>query len=162
MSSAHGREASLTVREILGEANRPMDISQTHSRPLCSCHSAPMYKASSRKSGWRCAVQARQTDASWKRANYERHLEINRKSYANQRDEVFAHYGNKCACCSIVERAFLSIDHIENDGAEHRKMAGRNVYSWLIRNGYPDGFQLLCMNCNMGRYRNGGICPHNG
>lgn len=31
--------------------------------------------------------------------------------------------------------------------------------SWLKTNGYPDGFQTLCHNCNMakGFY---GICPH--
>jgi hypothetical protein len=28
------------------------------------------------------------------------------------------------------------------------------------KHGYPEGFQVLCMNCNWGRYRNGGVCPH--
>jgi ABC-type uncharacterized transport system substrate-binding protein len=33
-------------------------------------------------------------------------------------------------------------------------------YKWLARNGYPSGFQILCMNCNHGKSRNGGVCPH--
>lgn len=31
---------------------------------------------------------------------------------------------------------------------------------WLKDNKYPKGFQVLCTNCNTGRHRNGGICPH--
>ena len=26
--------------------------------------------------------------------------------------------------------------------------------------GFPDGFQVLCMNCQVGRRDNGGVCPH--
>jgi hypothetical protein len=29
-----------------------------------------------------------------------------------------------------------------------------------VMNDFPPGFQLLCSNCNHGRARNGGICPH--
>ena len=35
--------------------------------------------------------------------------------------------------------------------AEHNK--------WLKDNGYPSGFQVLCMNCNHAKYRNGGVLP---
>lgn len=76
--------------------------------------------------------------------------------------EVFAHYGSKCACCGESIFEFLSIDHINNDGAAHRKelkMTGMGFYRWLRRNSYPPGYQLLCLNCNLakGWY---GICPH--
>jgi hypothetical protein len=26
--------------------------------------------------------------------------------------------------------------------------------------GYPQGYQVLCMNCQVGRRDNGGVCPH--
>ncbi len=26
----------------------------------------------------------------------------------------------------------------------------------------PEGFQVLCWNCNLGKYYNGGVCPHRG
>ena len=34
------------------------------------------------------------------------------------------------------------------------------MYEWIKRNNYPDGFQVLCWNCNSGKGANGGICPH--
>lgn len=36
----------------------------------------------------------------------------------------------------------------------------RRHVEWLARHKYPEGFQLLCWNCNCGRAINGGICPH--
>ncbi len=38
-------------------------------------------------------------------------------------------------------------------------MGGHKFYKWLRDAGYPDGFQVLCMNCNHAKYRNGGILP---
>jgi hypothetical protein len=29
-----------------------------------------------------------------------------------------------------------------------------------VKQGFPDGFQTLCFNCNVGKYKNGGVCPH--
>ena len=73
-------------------------------------------------------------------------------------------YGGKCACCGESELDFLTIDHIYNDGNEHRKKfnigPGKETYRWLRRNDYPDGFQVLCFNCNLGKRINKGICPH--
>ncbi len=78
------------------------------------------------------------------------------------KDEVFGHYGGyACACCGETERAFLTIDHVRNDGAKHRREQGRKAYSicrWLRLNGFPDGFQVLCMNCNWAKRL--GQCPH--
>ncbi len=31
---------------------------------------------------------------------------------------------------------------------------------WLKANNFPPGFQTLCHNCNIGKHRNKGICPH--
>ena len=76
--------------------------------------------------------------------------------------KVIAAYGGKCECCGESEPAFLTIDHVNNNGSEHRKSIGSNrIYGWLEKHGFPrDGFQLLCFNCNCGRRINGGICPH--
>lgn len=63
---------------------------------------------------------------------------------------VIEHYGGKCANCKITDSDILTIDHINNDGAEHRKKigTGHHVYNWIIQNDFPDGFQILCCNCN--------------
>lgn len=81
-----------------------------------------------------------------------------------QKAEVFAAYGGKCTCCDEDNLIFLSIDHKNNDGAEHRKVItpGSQFYGWLKRNKYPSAFQILCHNCNHGKYLNGGVCPHKG
>ncbi len=86
------------------------------------------------------------------------------KDYDYLKDQAYKNYGGyKCACCGETELIFLSIDHINNDGAEHRKAIGNStykLYKWLKENDYPKGFQILCMNCNWGKKRNKGVCPH--
>lgn len=77
---------------------------------------------------------------------------------------VIEHYGNKCACCGESNIAFLQIDHIAENGNEHRRAIGRSsgigFYTWLKKNNFPEGFQVLCCNCNLGKHWNGGVCPH--
>ena len=91
------------------------------------------------------------------------------KSKRNQdrcRQEVYAAYGGyKCNCCGETEKMFLSIDHVHNDGAAMKKAKlysgnGTGFYQWLRKNKFPSGFQVLCMNCQVGKHKNGGICPH--
>jgi hypothetical protein len=71
-------------------------------------------------------------------------------------------YGGKCECCGESMVEFLTIDHINNDGALHRRKVGkgRRIYKDLIALGFPkDNYRLLCFNCNIARgfY---GYCPH--
>jgi hypothetical protein len=91
----------------------------------------------------------------------------NVKRRESVRDSVYRAYGGYvCACCGENEKAFLSIDHVNNDGADHKRLnrlhTGEQMYRWIIRNGFPKGFQILCMNCNWGKHRNNGVCPHQG
>lgn len=72
---------------------------------------------------------------------------------------VINHYGGKCACCGEKEYRFLTIDHKNNDGAQHRKTIGKTLYYWLYQNGFPKEFQILCWNCNCSRHF-WGKCPH--
>lgn len=84
------------------------------------------------------------------------------------RDAAFAAYGGyKCVCCGETEPLFLTLDHINNDGADFRRKikgkrtaAGFHTYMWLAKNGFPPVVQVLCMNCNHGKRMNNGVCPH--
>ena|SRR5215475_90543 len=86
-----------------------------------------------------------------------------RRRVRELRQELVAAYGGCCACCGVEGWQFMTIDHIEGDGTEHRaalKDTGSAVYRWLRRRGYPkEGFQILCWNCNQAKYMYG-ICPH--
>jgi len=75
---------------------------------------------------------------------------------------ILAYGGYRCACCGVRDPMFLTIDHINNDGGRHRRRVGRTLefLQWLRRKGYPPGFRVLCTNCNSGRHRNRGVCPH--
>ena len=102
--------------------------------------------------------------ANCKASDQKRTLAYAKQSYRKLKDEVFAEYGGECACCGLDDWRFLTIDHINNDGASHRKELGgrtRDLLKWLKANNFPkDRFQLLCWNCNMAKARHGGICPH--
>lgn len=81
----------------------------------------------------------------------------------DNREAALQHYGDKCICCGEDEPYFLAIDHTDGDGNAHRKKIkkyGSGFFKWLVDNNFPDGFQILCHNCNMGKHLNGGVCPH--
>ena len=78
---------------------------------------------------------------------------------------VLEHYGKTCSCCGETCIPFLSLDHINGDGRQHRQQlpgcgTGPKLYRWLIKNGFPPGFRVLCINCNWGAKWNNGLCPH--
>jgi hypothetical protein len=73
-----------------------------------------------------------------------------------------AYGGSVCRCCGETELEFLSIDHVNEDGAAHRKElsgsgGGHDMYRWLRLHNYPPGFQVLCMNCNFAKGHLGSV-----
>ena len=82
-----------------------------------------------------------------------------KEQHIKLRKLVLDAYGNKCECCGETHYEFLAIDHIDGGGRKHRKSISKNFYYWLRDNNFPEGFRILCHNCNMshGFY---GYCPH--
>lgn len=100
----------------------------------------------------------RERGRCWAQENKEQQVNYQRAYSADLLGQVLAHYGDRCACCGATEQ--LTIDHINGDGNEHRiqlfgsgKAAGRQFYRWLIRNGFPEGYQTLCGLCNNSKGR---------
>ena len=76
-----------------------------------------------------------------------------------------------CNCCNLNSHLdFLAIDHIagkkQMDSEPEliklgysSKLDGNGLVNWIVRNDYPEGFQIICHNCNAakGYY---GKCPH--
>jgi hypothetical protein len=104
-----------------------------------------------------------------RRTYYEANRERIRQYYASKhrsrKVRVLLAYGGVCVCCGERNLGLLTLDHRNGDGAEHRKALGHGktssrIYAWAEENGFPDVLQVMCWNCNSGRYHNGGVCPH--
>jgi len=83
-----------------------------------------------------------------------------RKREQTLKVEVLTAYGGRCECCREDRIGFLTIDHVMGGGKKHRIDLHGKLYRWLKRQKYPDGYRVLCFNCNCGRAVNGGVCPH--
>lgn len=111
-----------------------------------------------------------------------------RKYYANRKERILAGVRTRraryrlealvrysqdppsCLCCGEHRLKFLTLDHIDGGGSQHRRELSKSktnsrspgglaVYYWLRKNDYPSGFRVLCFNCNcaIGCW---GTCPH--
>ena len=106
------------------------------------------------------------------RASYykfrDRRINSRKELVRKVRYDTIFHYSNgrmTCECCDESEYEFLTIDHINNKSEyNHTKLegGGNALISWIRRNNFPEGFRVLCMNCNYARGKNymNGICPH--
>jgi len=86
--------------------------------------------------------------------NREEILAYHKKLRNELKLEVMKHYSKgspKCNKCGESEINFLVIDHIEGKKAHgHGKNFGRDkLLTWLRKNEYPNGFQVLCHTCNV-------------
>lgn len=102
--------------------------------------------------------------AKWNRDWIKNHPdEYNAAKYLyreRQKRIVLTHYSvgsePQCALCGFDDIDCLCLDHINNDGASdrrQRRVAGRgrtgvDMYTAVKRDGFPDGYQVLCANCN--------------
>ncbi len=99
--------------------------------------------------------------------------------YCRKRDKEWSslldNLGHTCDCCGEANEAFLTVDHINRDGhkeavlymsikyGELRRLRRNGLSLWRKARleGYPkDKYRMLCYNCNCGRERNEGVCPH--
>ena len=118
-------------------------------------------------------MEERYNGEKWYRENKEKALESQRKYYSKNRnwykdfrrkirEEVINAYGGKCICCGEAHWQFLTLDHPNGGGQEDRKkcmpITGA-IYGWAKKNGFPNIYRILCMNCNWVRRFNG-VCPH--
>lgn len=99
----------------------------------------------------------------WYENNPERaqaYKERDARRRAQRRREVLDWYGGKCACCGEAQEEFLSMDHVNGGGAQHRREIRKSLPQWLWEQGGPvEGFRILCHNCNQSRGAYG-YCPH--
>jgi hypothetical protein len=99
----------------------------------------------------------------WKESNPELYKSKAKEGRDRLRIEVLARYSKgfpACECCGEKNIEFLTVDHIGGSGNVHRRQIGEGaLYGWLRKNKFPDGFRVLCMNCNWSIGIRG-YCPH--
>ncbi|KKM23808.1 hypothetical protein LCGC14_1611350, partial [marine sediment metagenome] len=128
-----------------------------------------------------CRICTNKVRKEWYKKNKNKINEYRHKYYANNREKIIKlkvlnnlkyrrlarldcinHYSdnkNECECCGENHLEFLAIDHIHNNGSEERKRVKMYLPLYLKRKGFPEGYRILCHNCNasLGYY---GYCPH--
>jgi hypothetical protein len=80
---------------------------------------------------------------------------------AGLKERVLSHYSAGTMACAnpfnqhrepYTDIRALEIDHIHGGGLAHfrsiGRMGGNGFYKWLITRGFPEGYQVLCANCN--------------
>jgi len=93
-------------------------------------------------------------------------LDLRGLSSRKLRSVVLSHYGGgkiECVCCSEKQFDFLTLDHVNDDGYRDevkKTYRGKKYYKYLIEHDFPSNLQTFCWNCNCGKARNGGVCPH--
>lgn len=88
-------------------------------------------------------------------------LLMRRERHFLQRMGILSYYSNpqgRPICNNCGEREFdaLCLDHIYGGGGKERKELNSNsthFWTWLERNNYPAGYQVLCANCNQRKLR---------
>lgn len=95
----------------------------------------------------------------WQQDNPEVVRQRGREQGRKVRLEVFQHYGQRCTCCGESNLAFLTLDHINNDGKQDRESYRGNFYFQVKKRGFPKTLQVMCWNCNQAK-RIYGVCPH--
>ena len=99
-----------------------------------------------------CLERAKKS--AWGKEHPEGRRVIVKRCEQNLKRRVLTHYGGGelvCVKCGFNDIRALSIDHLNNNGYEHRKemkRTGVNFYRLLEKQEYPRGYQTLCMNCN--------------
>lgn len=104
---------------------------------------------------------ARQSQRAWRKRNWNRVRDCQRRRYYRMRARAFRMYGGECSCCGESIYEFLQFDHIDGGGAAHRKKArlyGERFISWLLQK-RRSNIRLLCGSCHaaVSYY---GYCPH--
>lgn len=87
------------------------------------------------------------------RQNNRSRLKIKSKKFHQKyKFIVIAYYSFGEMCCRKCRNSdlrVLQLDHINGDGYKDRKSKGSDLYRILIKQDFPEGYQVLCPTCNI-------------
>lgn len=121
-----------------------------------------------KKNNQQCVGCGRDRDNPYfERCDYCRER-LKQKRMALKREVLEAYGGCRCICCGEQRIEFLSLEHVNKDGARHRrsldsrghKVGGHRFYLKLKKLGFPQDpvMVVYCLNCNIASAY--GLCPH--
>ena len=95
---------------------------------------------------WNCQYIKRQEEVSPKNPT-KRQLQC-KEIKRSLKLECLSHYGDICFC-GEDNLTLLTLDHVNDDGAEHRRNINQNFYTYLRQNNFPNDppLQVLCIKC---------------
>lgn len=129
----------------------------------CRAEYSHAYYLANHNDEWRAKRVARAAAIKADTQRYARERAARLDWRRQYRQAVLDAYGGECACCGETTYEFLAIDHVNNDGKLHEQRngvrAGFALIRWLKKHNFPQGFQVLCHNCNCAKAWYG-ICPH--
>lgn len=127
-------------------------------KPICRCISCSKIRRTNESDRINSKKETREI-------NLERQRQYQRSRSRNLKFQVINHYSNgncECCRCKISDIDVLTLDHIDNNGSTHREMISngrgkRNIgstamYRWIMSNGFPSGYSVLCFNCNVKKH----------
>jgi hypothetical protein len=108
------------------------------------------------------AEKYRELNKAWIANNRERYNQAKSEYRFKIKVAAINYYSKGAMCCAICgfsnDLDALCLDHINDDGAAHRKelgisnrsaVSGTTIYERLKAQGWMEGLQVLCANCNM-------------
>lgn len=108
------------------------------------------------------AEKYKELNKAWIAKNRERYNQAKAEYRFKLKIAAIDYYSGGKRCCNLCgfdsDLDALCLDHINDDGAQHRKelgIAGRSspsgttIYERLKALGWMEGLQVLCANCNM-------------
>jgi hypothetical protein len=164
---ASARKVRYDARKALGACVRCGIAPAIRNETQCTaCKADTQDYVRARRTAPEVQARRRQVNRDWVDRNRERRRQTSRARDQCVRDETLQRYGAVCQCCGETQRQFLTLDHINGGGNTHRRslfngktIGGIAFYRRLRAQGYPDGFQVLCWNCNMARAHYGTCHP---
>jgi len=133
-------------------ASRPEVVARRRARA-----SRPENKVKKKEYGQRPEVKAKKNVEEKKRRKIWKLKTFSVYSKRHSNSEIPC-----CRCCGQNSHIdFLTVDHIDgrkNLPKEQKHLVAHGLISWLTRKNYPEGYQILCWNCNMAKGDK--ECPH--
>ena len=137
----------MVLRKVCTCGN-PITTRTTYCRECARNRSREYYHRNERN---RLKVRAKAKE--YREKHKEQVLKQKRVAIFRLKRDVIRHYSHGtmvCALCKEGNILVLSIDHINGGGNRERKRLqrqGQRFYQWLKNKGYPEGYRVLCMNC---------------